>query len=81
MDKYKSLLEELVSFKSISTDKAYVSEINKTVDWLLKQFEKNGFSARSFEGYGNPVVYAKYEVSPNAKTVLIYGHYDVQPAS
>lgn len=81
MDKYKSLLKELVSFKSISTDKAYVSEINKTVDWLLKQFEKNGFSARAFEGYGNPVVYAKYEVSPNAKTVLIYGHYDVQPAS
>ncbi len=80
MDKYKSLLKDLIQFKSISTDSLYTKEINKTVKWLLHQFIKQGFTAKAITGYGNPVVYADYTVSSDTETILVYGHYDVQPA-
>lgn len=79
---YKKLLTEFTSFKSISTDKAFASEIEKTVLWLESVFKQNNFKTEILKGERcNPVVFASYEVSKTAKTVLVYGHYDVQPAS
>lgn len=80
MDKYKELLKEFISLKSISTDSSYQEQINEAADWLKKQFESHGFKVEVVEGYGNPVVVAYYEVSPENETCLVYGHYDVQPA-
>ena len=78
---YHQLLSEFVSFKSISTDPAYKGEIQKTVDWLQKQFSRNGFTVQILQGKTtNPVVVAKFTADPSFKTVLVYGHYDVQPA-
>ncbi len=74
------LLKQFIPFKSISTDPQYAVEIEKTADWLVQQFQLNGFQTKIHKGYGNPVVYAEYTVGSDAKTVLIYGHYDVQPA-
>jgi len=79
-EQYKNLLTELIGFRSISTDIAYQGEIQKTAQWLKNLFEQNKFTAQVVEGYGNPVVIASYIVDPAYKTVLIYGHYDVQPA-
>lgn len=79
--RYKKLLTEFVSFKSISTDPKYLSEIEKTVVWLSNIFRQNSFKVRVFRTKeANPVVFAEYEVSKDAETALIYGHYDVQPA-
>src|SRR3989344_5378141 len=79
---YKSLLSEFVSFKSVSTDKAYISEIQKTVKWLEKLFSERGFSVEVIKGTRcNPVVFASYETESAKETVLVYGHYDVQPAN
>jgi acetylornithine deacetylase/succinyl-diaminopimelate desuccinylase-like protein len=79
---YKELLKEFVSYKSISTDPEYKQEINKTVNWLQELFKKHTFEIHIFEGKTtNPVVLAYYNVSDDAQTVLVYGHYDVQPAS
>lgn len=81
MEEYKKLLKEVIAFESISTDPKYMDGIEKTVSWIVKLLDKNGFEAESIEGYGNPVVYGSYEVSSDAETVMVYGHYDVQPAS
>lgn len=77
---YKKLLSQFVSFKSISTDKTFQPEIEKTVRWLTKLLIKSHFKVKVIKGYGNPIVLATYVVDPRAETCLIYGHYDVQPA-
>ncbi len=79
-DQYKNLLKEVLNFKSVSTDQSFLSEIQKTVVWYRNLFEKNGFQVQVIEGYDNPLIIADYVFDPNLKTVLIYGHYDVQPA-
>lgn len=80
-NEYKKLLSEFVSFKSISTDNKYKNEIDKTVSWLKTILKSGGFNVSTLDGKNsNPVVLAKYNVNQNAKTLLIYGHYDVQPA-
>lgn len=79
-EKYLKVAKQLLSFKSVSTDKAFVNEIEKTLGWLNKYFEKNEFSVEIIRGYGNPVLIAKYNVSDDKETYFVYGHYDVQPA-
>ncbi len=79
---YKKLLNEFVAIKSISTDKTYLSEIKKAVEWLINLFNTNGFKTETFKGpNSNPVVFASYVTDKKLKTILVYGHYDVQPAS
>ncbi len=77
---YLSLLKEYISFQSISTDKSFSPEMTKTANWLKQQFEANKFDVQLVEWYGNPIVIARYHHDDTLPTVLIYGHYDVQPA-
>src|SRR5579859_2733579 len=77
---YLSLLKEFLSFKSISTDPQFKDEILKTVAWLKNKFTENGFNVEVVKGYGNPIVLASIVIDSNLPMVLVYGHYDVQPA-
>ena len=81
MEEYKKLLTQLVGLKSVSALPECKEDTRKTAQWLADFLSSCGFSAELFEGYGNPVMVACYVVDPNYKTCLIYGHYDVQPAS
>lgn len=81
MENYKKLLSELIGFKSISADAVFQNEILKAVAWYKSLFETNGLIVKVIEGYDNPLIVASYVTDPSLKTVLIYGHYDVQPAS
>ncbi len=81
MEQYKELLKQFLSTKSISTDAQYLPEIEKTAVWLEKKFTENKFKVNIVRGYDNPIVVASYQANPDFKTCLIYGHYDVQPAS
>ncbi len=79
---FTHLLKEYIGFKSISTDASFASGISEQVKWLTHLFEGNGFKVSLLKGPAtNPVVLAEYHVSDKLKTKLIYGHYDVQPAS
>lgn len=84
MDKeFTKLLGEYIAIPSISTDAAFKSEMSKTADWLMEYLRSFGFKAQTIR-YGNQmndVVFAEYVVDPKLETVLIYGHYDVQPAA
>lgn len=79
---YKKQLAEFVKFQSISTDPKYLPEIEKTVAWLKKLFEMRNFKVEIWKGKtANPVVFASLLSNKTLPTLLIYGHYDVQPAS
>jgi succinyl-diaminopimelate desuccinylase len=53
--------------------------MQKAAEWLVDQFRQMRFTAEILPTAGHPVVYAESPKIPGAKTILIYGHYDVQP--
>jgi acetylornithine deacetylase/succinyl-diaminopimelate desuccinylase-like protein len=74
-------LGELIRFKSISTDPAFDGDCRAAALWLVKELSGLGFDASLRETPGKPMVVAHYRrkrASP--PHVLMYGHYDVQPA-
>lgn len=77
---YKKILSDFIAFKSISTDPQYKPDIQALVEYLNTLFSTKNFSVEIIGGYGNPILIAKYNVSAESETCLIYGHYDVQPA-
>ena len=80
LKRYKQLASEYISFRSISTIPS-AEEINKTVNWLKQLFTVKQFATEIIFGYDNPVVFANKFIDKNIPTILIYDHYDVQPAS
>ena len=73
-------LFELLKIPSISADSAYKKDIIKTAEAVKKQLEKAGCDTVEIcETPGNPIVYGEKIIDKNLPTVLVYGHYDVQP--
>lgn len=76
---YRKLLDEIITLKTISTLGSN-TEINRAVEWYKTEFQNHGFDVDIVTGYDNPVVLAEINLNENFETILIYGHYDVQPA-
>ncbi len=80
----KVMLDELITFlkiPSISADPKMKSEVRNAAEWLSSQLKASGLDAvEIFETEGHPMVYAEKIIDPSKPTVLVYGHYDVQPA-
>ena len=73
-------LLELLKIPSISADAAYAKDIVKTADAVKESLEKAGCDLVEIcDTPGNPIVYAEKIIDPNLPTILVYGHYDVQP--
>jgi len=72
-------LFEFLRLPSVSADPAYKEGIVQAAAWLKAKFESIGFSVEVVPTPHHPIVYAEKMVSHLAPTVLIYGHYDVQP--
>jgi acetylornithine deacetylase/succinyl-diaminopimelate desuccinylase-like protein len=70
---------QFLRFPSVSTDDAYSEKMTECAHWLVEKLTKIGLSAKLHPTPGHPVVWAHNEQKPNRRTVLIYGHYDVQP--
>jgi len=66
-------------FPSISTDSRHRDDVRDCANFLIQKFAGMGLQAELHETPGNPVVVAKNAPKPDRPTVLIYGHYDVQP--
>ncbi len=74
-------LIELLKIPSISADANYKEAILKTADQVKEQLKKAGCDTVEIcETPGNPIVYGEKIIDKNLPTVLVYGHYDVQPA-
>ncbi|MCH9611262.1 MAG: M20/M25/M40 family metallo-hydrolase [Chlamydiae bacterium] len=67
-------------FESIATDPAYRRQTDACCDWLATYLEESGLVVERWSHEGGPaVLFASKEVSEDKETLLIYGHYDVQP--
>lgn len=71
--------KELLRIQSISTDSAYESECLRAAKFLLDYLSSIGFQVDLIETVGKPLVFAELKVNANLPTILMYGHYDVQP--
>jgi acetylornithine deacetylase/succinyl-diaminopimelate desuccinylase-like protein len=74
-------LIEFAAIPSVSTDPAHAPDIAAAAGWVAAAIASAGpFSVRTIPTRGHPVVYAEWLGAPGRLTVLVYGHYDVQPA-
>jgi acetylornithine deacetylase/succinyl-diaminopimelate desuccinylase-like protein len=74
-------LFELLRFPSVSADPAYKTEVLKTADFVAQKLTDAGADkVEVCPTAGYPIVYGEKIIDPAKPTVLVYGHYDVQPA-
>ena len=77
-----SELEDLFAFlrfPSVSTDSRHAQDVRECAGWLIEKLTGMGLTAQLHETPKHPIVIARNAHIPGRKTVLIYGHYDVQP--
>jgi acetylornithine deacetylase/succinyl-diaminopimelate desuccinylase-like protein len=73
-------LSEWLRIPSISADPAYKNDVRRAAQWLADHFSQlGGNEITVHETPGHPIVTARFGKDPAKKTVLVYGHYDVQP--
>jgi len=73
-------LIELLKIPSISADSAYKNDVIKTAEFVANSLTKAGCdNVEICKTEGHPIVYGEKIIDPNLPTVLVYGHYDVQP--
>jgi acetylornithine deacetylase/succinyl-diaminopimelate desuccinylase-like protein len=74
-------LFDLLRFPSVSADPKYKPEILKTAEFVAVKLRDAGAeNVEICQTTGNPIVYAEKMIDASKPTVLVYGHYDVQPA-
>ncbi|MDG1477571.1 MAG: dipeptidase [Vicingaceae bacterium] len=80
-ERFLDELLDLLRIPSVSADSAYDADTAKTAEEVKRRLEEAG--AENVEvcaTAGHPIVYGDKIIDPNLPTVLVYGHYDVQPA-
>jgi acetylornithine deacetylase/succinyl-diaminopimelate desuccinylase-like protein len=80
-EKFLGELFDLLRIPSISADPAYAGDVNRTAEVIAEQFKSIGLDKVEIcQTAGYPIVYAEKIYDATLPTVLVYGHYDVQPA-
>ena len=79
-ENYLNELIELLKIPSISADSAFAKDVEAAAAWVASALEKAGAeNVEIVPTPGYPIVYGEKIINPNLPTVLVYGHYDVQP--
>lgn len=80
-EKFLNELFDLLRIPSISADPAYAEHVHITAQWISDSLTQAGAdNVEICETAGYPIVYGDKIINPDLPTVLVYGHYDVQPA-
>ena len=80
-NRFLNELFELLKIPSVSADSAYKKDVLLTADFVLDSLQKAGCDKVELcETPGYPIIYGEKIIDKNLPTVLVYGHYDVQPA-
>lgn len=69
-----------LSFPSVSTDSKHKQDVRDCAEWIVRKLSAMQLTTELHETPGHPIVIARNKHQADRKTVLIYGHYDVQPA-
>jgi len=73
-------LDEFLRIPSVSARSEHNADTARCADWLAGQLRKIGMDVKVHPTKGHPIVLGEWrKAGPNAPTVLVYGHYDVQP--
>ena len=79
-DKMLNELLEFLRIPSVSADPKHKVDVRKAAEWVRDQMKSSGLEAvEIFETAGHPMVYGEKILDTSKPTVLVYGHYDVQP--
>jgi len=79
-DRFISELFDWLRIPSVSADSRHKGDVRKAAEFLKEKFTAAGVDqAELCETKGHPIVYAEKIINPSLPTVLVYGHYDVQP--
>ena len=79
-ERFISELIELLKIPSVSADSAYAQDVINTANAVKASLEKAGCNfVEICETPGYPIVFGEHIIDPTLPTVLVYGHYDVQP--
>jgi acetylornithine deacetylase/succinyl-diaminopimelate desuccinylase-like protein len=73
-------LFEFLRIPSVSAKSDHNADTTRAAEWVKASLDKIGVPAKIYPTAGHPVVVGEWRNAPGAPTVLIYGHYDVQPA-
>jgi succinyl-diaminopimelate desuccinylase len=76
---FEDALSALLRIPSVSADEAHKADVRKAGQWVAERLKSMGLTTEVIETAGHPMVYAESPVVPGKPTVLVYGHYDVQP--
>ncbi|HEX8040950.1 MAG TPA: dipeptidase [Chryseosolibacter sp.] len=80
-DRFLAELFDWLRIPSVSADSRHRDDVRKAADFLKEKFKAAGIDKVEIcETKGHPIVYAEKIIDPSLPTVLVYGHYDVQPA-
>src|SRR4029450_2164094 len=75
-------LEDFYSFlrfPSVSTDNQFKNQVRDCAQWGAQRLKAIGLQSEVVATQGHPIVWARNQHRPGRRTILIYGHYDVQP--
>src|SRR5207253_5440555 len=78
-DNYLEEYFTFLRFPSVSTDQKYADKVRDCANWISGKLVKIGLESKVVSTPGHPVVWARNKHKPGRPTVMIYGHYDVQP--
>jgi acetylornithine deacetylase/succinyl-diaminopimelate desuccinylase-like protein len=80
-DRFLQELIDLLKIPSVSADSKFKNDVRSAAEFIkIKLQDAGADSCQIFETKGHPIVYGEKIINPTFPTVLVYGHYDVQPA-
>src|SRR5690606_22202731 len=80
LQRFQDELFEWLRIPSVSADSRHKQDVRNAAEFLKAKFQAIGVDhAELCETGGHPIVFAEKKVNPSAPTILVYGHYDVQP--
>ncbi len=80
-ERYVSELREFIAIPSVSTKSEHRKDIERCAQWLADHIKKIGLeNVEIVPTKGHPIIYADWLHAAGKPTLLVYGHYDVQPA-
>ncbi len=79
-ERYLNELKDFLAIQSVSSQTGHASDMRRCAEWTAAQMRTIGLgNVQIMETPGHPVVYADWLGAPGKPTILLYGHYDVQP--
>jgi acetylornithine deacetylase/succinyl-diaminopimelate desuccinylase-like protein len=78
-DRFLGELYEWLKIPSVSADSRHKDDVRRAGEYAKARLEELGADVRLIETKGHPIVFGEKKVDPSRPTVLVYGHYDVQP--